>query len=98
MHAITKKQTGRRCKCGYVFARLANRRRQFASFAVVSDQNYQRFLRAEVRVLRAADGPAQLRAIARSAKYVGSLLECPDCGRLLFASPGGDSEAFYVRE
>jgi len=93
------KRIGPRCKCGYVFAPVVPiRSRKFQSFAVVSDKDYQRFLRAESRMLRAAAGSAKLRATARSSKLVGSVLECPDCGRLLFATPGGKSKAFYMKE
>ena len=48
------------------------------SFAVVSDRDYQRFLTAEGRVLRAADESARSRAIARSSQFIGTLLQCPD--------------------
>jgi hypothetical protein len=99
MKATTTKRTGRSCKCGYIFSLPTTiRSRKFESFAVVSDKSYQRFLKAEVGVLRAADGIAKSRATVHSSKFVGSLLECPDCGRFLLTTPGGNSEAFYLRE
>ena len=87
------------CKCGYTFLATSIRSRKFASYAVVRDKDYQRFLKAEVRVLQApAELEAKLRAIGKSSKLVGSLLECPDCARLLLWTPGGGSKAYYSRE
>ena len=95
----TNKKAGRTCKCGYVFSNTPSiRARKFESFAVVNNRSYQRFLKAEVVVLGAADGIAKLLAIGRSSKLIGSLLECPDCGRFVLYLPGGSSEAFYLRE
>ena len=74
------------------------RSRKFQSFVVVSDADYQRFLKAESCVLQAVSQPAKLRAVARSSQLVGSLLECPDCGRLLLTKPDGDSDGFYSRD
>ena len=74
------------------------RGRKFESFAVVNDKSYQRFLKAEAAVLSADGEAARLAAIFRASKLVGSLLECPDCGRFLLSMPGGTSEALYLRE
>jgi len=94
-----KNKAGRSCLCGYLFAPMMPiRNRKFESFAVVSDRSYQRFLKAEARVLRAAGQTAKLHAIARAAKLVGSLLECPACGRFLFDPPDGSAGAFYLRK
>jgi hypothetical protein len=101
-HAMSRsstKTTGARCKCGYTFS-LATPlgRRGFNSFAVVNDRSYSRFFRAEVRVLRASDGPSKARTVASASALVSSLLECPECGRLLLRRPDGASESFYLRD
>jgi hypothetical protein len=96
---IKVNKTGRRCKCGYLYSgKVAVGSRKFASYAVVSDRSYQRFLKAELGALQAANAGVKLRAIARASKLVGSLLECPDCGRFLLAMPGGSSKTFYLIE
>ena len=91
--------TGLSCKCGYVFSNMTSiRSRRFRSFAVVNEKDYKRYLRAEIRVLRAASLQAKLRAIARSSELIGSLRECPACGRFLFITPGGRSGVFFLRK
>ena len=37
-------------------------------------------------------------ALGRSVKYVGSLLECPKCGRFLLQKPGADEPVVHLRE
>jgi hypothetical protein len=99
MSKSKKTPTGPSCKCGYVFSNMTPiRSRRFRSFAVVNEKDYKRFLRAEIRVLRAAGLQARLRAIARSCKLIGSLRECPACGRFLFITPGERSETFFMRK
>lgn len=96
---IKNQMTGKSCKCGYVFSDVAAiRSRKLKSFAVVSDKSYQRFLKAELGVVQAGSEIAKSRAIARASAFVGSLIECPECGRFLLSPPGGDSEAVYFRE
>lgn len=98
MHSMKKspKEPGRICKCGFVFEYF--QKRKFNSFAVVNDKDYQRFLRAENRVSRAVDETEKLRAMGRSARFVGSMLECPECGRLLLIMPNAASSAYYSKE
>jgi hypothetical protein len=87
------------CKCGYSFSREAAKRpRKFESYAVVRDRDYPALIKSEMRVLRASGEDAKLRAIARSSKYVGCLLECPKCSRLLLLKPGADDSVIYLRE
>ena len=86
-----------RCKCGYSFSgEAAKTGRKFESFAVVSDRDYQAFLKSESRVVRAENAQMKMWAIACSSEFVGSLLECPKCSRLLLAKPG-DGEALVLR-
>lgn len=81
-----------RCKCGYDFGkkRLDECRtgvRQFTSYAVVNHEDYKTFLKLEVKVLKCRTERTKLAAIARSAEYVGCLLECPQCARLVLLRP-----------
>lgn len=88
-----------RCKCGYSFSREATKpNRKFESFAVVPDQDYQAFLKAESRVLASKIEQAKMREIARSSEFVGSLMECPECSRILFLKPGAADSMFFQRE
>jgi len=92
-----------RCRCGYSFSRAATRqRKKFESFAVVNDRDYRAFLKLEIKASRARSDDARLRALASSAGYVGNLLECPECSRVLLLKPsagGPDGSAtFYVKE
>ena len=89
---------GPSCKCGYFFAvATAIRKRPFSSFAIVNDRHYPRFLKAEDRALKAETPTEKLRALGRSSKLVGSILEFPDCGRLLILKPGEGPREDYVR-
>jgi hypothetical protein len=92
-----------RCKCGYRFSgKAAKHQRKFESFTVVNDRDYQAFLKSERGVLRARGAQAKLRAIARSAEYVGCLFECPECSRVLLLKPSANSpddvSTFYMKE
>lgn len=87
------------CECGYAFSYTTSiRRRQFESFAVIRDKDYQRFLKLEQKVLEAPGQETFLRAVGKSSKYVGSLIECPECGRLLLIKPGGDPKVYHPSE
>lgn len=87
------------CKCGYIFEHSVSVRRQrYKSYAVIDDGDYQRFLKAEVRLLRARGLTAKLRATAQSAKYVGLLLECPNCRRVRMIIPGEETDRSYLRD
>lgn len=84
------------CACGYKFAYATPiGRRKFRSFAIVSDKNYQRFLKSELSVLTALNVEAKMRAIAKSSQYVGSLIECPECERVLLTLPDQAPKVYY---
>jgi len=93
-----------KCKCGYDFLQqqVHGGVTGFESYALIDDKNYRLFLRSEMKVIRADNEAARLRAIGRSSRYVGSVLECPKCSRLLLFKPGGDSPGggpiLYKRE
>jgi hypothetical protein len=92
-------QSVSQCKCGYTFSYATPiDRRNFRSFAIISDKDYQRFLKSEVKVLAALDGETKLRAIAKSSRYVGSLIECPECKRVLLTLPDQSPKAYYPVE
>jgi len=65
------------CPCGYSFARAAlEKPRPYKSFALIDDQQYGRFLRAETKAVVSKD----LGDLAKAARYVGTLKICPECG------------------
>jgi hypothetical protein len=84
-----------RCKCGFNFSVVE---RSFESYAVARDSDYAAFLKSERRIQTAKTQSAKLRAIARSSELVGSLLECPQCSRILLLKPGGEQALFLRRE
>ena len=90
-----------RCKCGWSFSAPRNRRK-FESFAVVNDKDYQTFLRLENATQRSRGEDAKLCAIARASDYVGCLLACPACSRVLLLKPSAGSSdgslTFYTKE
>ena len=91
------------CKCGYCFAqeRLKGNSQAFESYAVVNNKNYRLFIRSEIKAVQASDREKRLAAIARSSRHVGSLLECPQCSRILLlkpVKPGVWSREFYRKE
>lgn len=89
-----------RCKCGYCFSSemVTEDEAKFESYAVISDKDYPVFIESEIKVFQCRDERTELAAIARSSGYVGSLLECPQCSRLLLIKPGIGSAGFYKRE
>jgi len=88
-----------RCKCGYSFSNeVSGPDRKFESFAVIRDRDYRVFIKSETRVLASKGSDAKLRALARSSKFVGSLMECPKCLRAIFSEPGGANLVIFQRE
>ncbi len=67
------------------------------SYALIADADYMAFLSSEFDALRAANEKDKLGCLARSAAYVGSLIRCPDCSRLILRTPQGELE-YYRRE
>lgn len=88
-----------KCTCGFDFmtARLTKGKDAYESYAIVNDKHYRRFLRAELKALQAPDSAAKLDAIARSAKYVGTVMKCPRCSRIQIADPAGKLSGFYSK-
>jgi hypothetical protein len=86
-----------RCFCGRVFAMEAKMRER-KSFAVIADATYRRFLGLERKVQAATTREERLKAIARSARLVGSLWKCPACARLVFTYPGAEKVEYYQLE
>ncbi|SFJ44110.1 hypothetical protein SAMN05421753_12091 [Planctomicrobium piriforme] len=91
------------CRCGYTFpVDSAMRNPAGRSFALIDDKDYPAFLKEEKNAMLATEEEFSLRAIARSCRYVGCLLECPECSRILML-PANSLEAaaepqFYSRE
>ena len=77
------------CKCGYKFSFEPRPSwRKFVSYAVVRDKDYRSFLNSEIQVMKASNKAKNLPSIGEAAKLVGSLIECPQCLRLLLFRPG----------
>lgn len=91
------------CKCGYRFAEEAlaalegKRSQEYESYLVVNDRDYRTFLKKEVAA-RQARGLARTKALLRSARYAGQLLECPQCSRYLLIKPKTFELAVLARE
>ena len=92
-----------KCKCGYRFSGTVDlKRRKFESYAVICDKDYQKFVALEAKIIRSPKGIKKLSLIGNASKHIGSLLECPQCSRLLFLKPSGRAfrtrPSFYARE
>jgi hypothetical protein len=85
------------CKCGYNFAEHGQH-----SYAVVNDADYPTFLQSEIKAAQANNDEDTLTGLSESSQYVGCLLECPECGRLLLIKPSSVTEdpqkEFYVKD
>jgi len=92
------------CKCGYEFSKqiLADLRSKketaLESYAVVPDRSYRKFIKRETKVLAAKGDKARAKAIGKSARFVGTMLVCPECGRWAVSLPDRDEVTFLVRE
>ena len=83
-----------RCKCGHVFDQNADHE----SYALVNDKDYPKFLVTEMEVHQCTDEDARKAALARSSQYVGFVLECPKCFRLVVHKAGAKAVGFYKRD
>jgi hypothetical protein len=86
-----------KCLCGHQFVPEL-RVRERTSFAVIPDAKYGRFLASERKIREASTREESLKAIAKSARLVGSLRTCPACARLVFVHPGGEKVEYYQLE
>lgn len=86
-----------KCLCGHVFV-MESKLRDRKSFAVIADATYRRFLRLERKIQEATTREERLKAIARSARLVGSLQTCPECARMVLVHPGGEKVEYYRLE
>jgi hypothetical protein len=92
-----------KCPCGHLFHCLSRSEKpDYLSFALIDDRDYPAFLRYEMRVLAAPTRTEKLAAIARTVPFVGTILECPCCSRLLVlrptGRPGADELQVYALE
>lgn len=93
-----------RCKCGYLYSKVAPpwRNRSVEAYAVINYRSYRTFLKSEMQACACRDANSKLHALAHSSAYVGLLLRCPRCSRLLLLRPNrprcGPESAFYVHD
>ncbi|GMV99798.1 MAG: hypothetical protein AMXMBFR84_09370 [Candidatus Hydrogenedentota bacterium] len=86
------------CSCGYNYvmaslkAQQSNRPRPYKTYMVVADEDHMKYIRAEKKWLEAKGKEAKLKALSRSARYTGSLMECPKCGRFSLVKPQNEDE------
>jgi hypothetical protein len=93
------------CRCGYRFAKAKLKALQaedswgpHESFMVIRDRDFEAFFQREKEADACPDKESveYLRKLAESAELTGSLMLCPECGCLLFLSPGpGDREVTF---
>jgi hypothetical protein len=92
------------CKCGYLYSSVAPpwKNPKVESYAVIDDRTYTAFLRSEARFHACRDRKSKFQALGRSSEYVGVLLRCPRCSRLLFLRPSKTGRhqplAFYTED
>ncbi len=85
-----------RCKCGHVF--IGDSEGAHESYALVNDRDYPVFIASEIEVQQCTDDVSRQAAIARSSRYVGFVLECPQCSRLVLHQAGVEPLKFYKRD
>lgn len=86
-----------KCLCGYLFAAVEQNTDN--DFALIRNRDYQSFLKLEQRVLAAKTEEESLSPIAKSARLVGNVKECPECGRVVITPAGEDGPAgYFTRE
>jgi len=88
------------CSCGFNFALHRANDGELESYAVVSDKKYQKFLKREMKVLKAPqdDPEKRFRLIFKSSRLIGSLQRCPDCSRYCLHLPGQEETIILARD
>ncbi|PCJ50139.1 MAG: hypothetical protein COA73_18580 [Candidatus Hydrogenedentota bacterium] len=67
-------------------------------YAVVQEDDYLEFLSAEMKVINEDDEQKKNEFILLASDYVGSLVKCPNCERLILFPPHGDAVEFYKKD
>ncbi len=71
----------------------------FQRYATIREQDYQKFIRLEAKVLASKAGSEDGRkALSKAAQYISSIMVCPECGLLRFPDPVEDRVTYYRRE
>jgi hypothetical protein len=84
------------CRCGFNFS--DEKECGFETYAVVQDEDYRKFLKAEMKAVACKSGDSRLAAIAHASQYVGTAYACPACDRLTLLLPAGRGELRYALE
>ncbi len=89
------------CMCGHEFVHAVGGRatEEFrSSYALISNRDYRKFLKLEMKALQADTAAKRRAAILKSSKFAGFAMDCPKCGRLVMYRPEGDQVEFYVAD
>jgi hypothetical protein len=71
---------------------------EFDAYCVVPDKDFVDFVEAEAMAFKAEpESETQYDAMAVAAKLSGTMMQCPDCNRLLMVGPG-DNCRYFVEE
>jgi hypothetical protein len=83
------------CPCGHDFVQAALKQEPRNGFALIRDDNYRKVMKQELRRLQADSREEKAKALAATARYVGSAMECPKCGRLTVLKPRTSERVVY---
>jgi DNA-directed RNA polymerase subunit RPC12/RpoP len=89
-----------RCECGYNFAKGHIDGSLRESYALIHSDDYLRVMKKEHLLTLESRRKRRLKMIAESSEWVGSLMECPECGIFLLVKPqrnGDDGEMILLR-
>lgn len=89
-----------KCACGYNFAKGHIDGSLRESYAVIHSDDYLRVVEKEHVLTLESRRKRRLKMLAESAAWVGSLMECPECGAFLLVKPqrvGDDGEMILLK-
>jgi uncharacterized protein with PIN domain len=93
------------CKCGYSFVKSTlnalekDKEEPHDSYAVINDKQYKKFSKAERMIWEhRKDKDKKLNVIAKAAQYVGNMMFCPECNRLVITLPENEETLYFIPE
>ena len=88
-----------KCKCGEKLGLHSASACDF--YALVNYKHYKTFLKAEMKVIQCYEEDDKLNAIATSSQYVGVLIKCQRCSRIILFDADeqtSDGPNYYAKE
>jgi len=89
-----------RCKCGFQFSDPGCTDKDLSSYALIRDADYAKVMTLETKYLSTAVARERMKLIGRSAPFVGTVRDCPECACLVVLRPdrGKEIVEYYTQE